>query len=102
MRRKRGDMIQIYKIFNGIDEVEIGLGTLRNEGPYSKRSHNFQIQRDISKNCPMRDGFLPNRSATTWNLLPSNIVNAQSVNSFKARFDDHMNSCGLRRSIYRT
>ena len=49
MRRKRGDMIQIYKIFNGIDEVEIGLGISRNEGPYSKHSHNFLIQRVISK-----------------------------------------------------
>ena len=25
-RRKRGDLIQIYKIINGIDEVEIGMG----------------------------------------------------------------------------
>ena len=30
LRRKRTDLIQIYKIINGIDEVDIDMGTGRN------------------------------------------------------------------------
>jgi hypothetical protein len=36
----------------------------------------------------MRNNSLPNRSATTWNILPYVTVNAKSVNAFKARLDD--------------
>ena len=48
----------------------------------------------------MRYNSLPNRSATTWNILPYEIVNAKSVNAFKARFDDHIKLNRLRESIY--
>ena len=64
------------------------------------RSHTHQIVRELCKNCYMRNRFLPNRSATTWNSLPPHVVNAISVNSFKARLDKHMAAGLLRRSVY--
>ena len=30
LRRKRGDLIQIYKIVNGLEEVDIDMGTSHN------------------------------------------------------------------------
>jgi hypothetical protein len=33
-----------------------------------------------------RNRFLANRTATTWNLLPTTVVNAKSMNNFKAAF----------------
>ena len=59
----------------------------RNQNNYNSRSHKYQIEREIFKNCPMRNNFLPNRSATTWNNLPTYVAEAKSVNSFKAGFD---------------
>lgn len=46
----------------------------------------------------MRDKVLLNRTATTWNILPSEI--AETVNQFKAQIDRHMLSGALRRSVY--
>ena len=48
----------------------------------------------------MRNNFLPNRSATTWNILPYEIVNAKSVNAFKARLENHVKMNRWRESIY--
>jgi len=35
----------------------------------------------------MRGFSLPNRNATTWNILPSEVVNAGTVNFFKSKLD---------------
>ena len=97
LRRKRGDLIQLYKICNGLEEVDLGMNIGReNIG----RSHTHQISRENCKLCNMRGRFLPNRTATTWNLLPPNVVNAKTVNIFKARLDALVASGDLRRSVY--
>ena len=44
VRRKRGDLIQIYKIKNGIEKVDINIGG-GNQGGYQGRRHNQQITR---------------------------------------------------------
>ncbi len=38
----------------------------------------------------MRDVFLLNQNAKTWNMLPSEIAEADTLNQFKARLDKHM------------
>ena len=97
LRRKRGDLIQLYKVSKGLEEVDLGMTMGReNVG----RSHTNQISREICGNCNIRGRFLPNRTATTWNLLPPNIVNAATVNGFKSRLDAHLASGNLRRSVY--
>ena len=97
MRRKRGDLIQLYKIANGLEEVDLGI---KIAGKLNGGSHTHQISKENCKSCNMRGRFLPNRTATTWNLLPPNVVNAKTVNSFKARLDAHVASGDLRRSVY--
>ena len=42
-RRKRGDLIQIFKIFKGIEKVDIG-AEYSQRGP-NGRHHNYQITR---------------------------------------------------------
>jgi len=98
-RRKRGDLLQIYKIMKGFEKVEIDINTRDTEG--EGRRHNKQIIKEKHVNTPMRDGFLLNRNATTWNMLPSEIAEADTVNQFKARLDKHMTSETWRRSVYR-
>jgi len=79
VRRKRGGLIQLYKIKNGVEEVDINIGG-GNQGGYQGRGHNQQITREKMGNILMRNYSLPNRTATTWNLLPSDIVGADNVN----------------------
>ena len=92
-RRKRGDLVQIYKIFKGAEDVDIGMGSV-NQRENNGRHHRYQITRDRQGNVPMRIGFLPNQNATE-------IVEADNVNVFKTRIDRHMKSDSLRRSVYR-
>ena len=97
MRRKRGDLIQLYKIANGLEEVDLGVKIGRKN---IRRSHTLQIVRENCRGCNMRWKFLLNRTATTWNLLPPNVVNSMTVNIFKARLDARVASGDLRRSVY--
>ena len=99
-RRKRGDLVQIYKIFKGAEDVDIGMGSV-NQRENNGRHHRYQITRDRQGNVPMRNGFLPNQNATTWNMLPSEIVEADNVYVFKTRIDRHMKSDSLNISVYR-
>ena len=96
-RRKKGDLIQIFKIVKGLEEVDLGVKIGRDRPGLS---HTHQIVRDNCGKYPLRSDFLPNRTATTWNLLPSRVVNVEKVNGFKARLDSHIESGLLRRSVY--
>jgi len=85
IRKKRGDLIQVYKITKGFEEVELGLrNTMGTEG--ANRRHNSQIIRGEFVNTPMRN-ILLNRNAATWNMLPSEIAKAETVNQLKVRID---------------
>ena len=88
-RRQRGDMIQLYKIFNGIDKLETSktIAVQQNQ----TRGHRFKYQKKITKQVH-RENFFFNRSANLWNNLPSEVVNAETVNSFKAGLECWMSS----------
>ena len=88
-RRQRGDMIQLFKIFNNIDKLETkDKIELQNN---QKRVHRFKYYKEITKQA-QRENFFFNRSANLWNSLPIEVVNAESVNSFKAGLDCWMSS----------
>ena len=94
---KKGDLIELYKVSKGLEEVDLGVNIGRGIGG---RSHTHQIVREDCPNCNLRGRFLPNRTATTWNLLPPNVVEAVTVNGFKSRLDALIVSGSLRRSVY--
>jgi len=69
--------------------------------PRNLINHGHQIEKAIPGSNPMRNFSLPNRTATTWNILPSEVVRSDAVDIFKKRIDEHMRSPNWRRSIYR-
>ena len=85
-RRKRGDLIQIFKMINNIDDIKLSqdLKFLN-----SSRPHNKKLIRELSRNS-LRHGFLTNRVTETWNKLPQEIVVSETVNSFKGKLDKFM------------
>ena len=48
------------------------------------RRHKFQMKNELVKNCPARYYFLINKVAPIWNSRPDYVVNAKTVNEFKA------------------
>ena len=54
----RGDLIQIYKIINKMEVVDIDMGIGNNQrtaGGGQTRRHGYQIEKEISVNYPMRN-----------------------------------------------
>lgn len=88
-RRKRGDLIQLYKFMHGIESVEKSnnFNVTKNQG----RGHCLKYHKEISR-LQHRDNFFFNRTANIWNSLPNELVEAPNVNSFKAGIDCWMSS----------
>lgn len=86
-RRERADMVQVYKIFNGIDKIEPDkLFTLASHR--TTRGHSFKLFKPRARLNTRRQSF-SNRIVDTWNSLPDTVVRAPSLNSFKSRLNLH-------------
>ena len=93
-RRERGDLIQMYKIINGLEEVHLTKGPNFAVSDYFTRGNSLKLRRELVKNCTPRFNFLTNRVVENWNSLPEEIVKARNLNSFKAKIDGYINgSC---------
>lgn len=90
-RRTRGDLIQTYKIFNGLEKVDLCvMPVFRDEA--TTRGHKQRYSRELCTNGT-RQNFLINRIANEWNQLPEEVISAKSMDEFKARLDRHTNEC---------
>ena len=95
-RRLRGDLIEMYKHFNRYDKDAL---------PYSfkpklrpSRNHRYQVYeprpRDGDRGA--HSNFFYTRISRTWNELPSDVVDAGNINTFKARLDIHLKNHPLK------
>lgn len=85
-RRTRGDLIEMFKIVKGFDQVKWQTAPLIIP---ARANHREQYRREIVRNCQQRYNFFSNRITSVWNALPFNVVSATTVNSFKARLDEY-------------
>ena len=89
-RRLRGDLIEMYKLTNGIydgDSNKIVKLWADVTDRTSKRGHSLKLfphraNKDIRKNSYIV------RTTPKWNSLPAFVANAPSLNSFKNRLDN--------------
>ena len=83
-RRKRGDLIQMFKHFNVYDRQTLPPSFRPRQRP--SRVHNFQLddhhRYDGARG--IRNNFFYQRTRQTWNSLPPSIVNSKSVNEERA------------------
>ena len=84
-RRYRGDLIQCYKIFRQIDDIDknIFFSPAKLEKTRNSEDKIYIDDRRIN----LRQYFFSYRVAPIWNRLPTNIKNAPSINSFKNYID---------------
>ena len=86
-RRIRGDMIEVFKILKGFSKVKCGTWFKLSVNSRT-RGHRYKLVKSRSK-LEVRKNFFSQRVVNEWNSLPSEVVEAESVNSFKNRYDKH-------------
>ena len=88
-RRRRSDILQMYKIIHNIDHMKEGLScricgeNQMFEATKSKttRGHSYKMQ--IQQATGVRANYFTTRVTPAWNSLPEEAVNAPSVNHLK-------------------
>ncbi len=83
-RRKRGEMIQVYKFLHKIWDIDEVFLTPAIDN--RTRGHSLKLfkQRATSN---VRSHFFCNRVTDLWNELPEDVTKAPSVDAFKIRLD---------------
>ena len=85
-RRRRGDMIQMYKIMNGL--VRMNINALFTPAKVrSTRGHSQKLFKYHAIKHSGVDSFTQ-RVINDWNNLPTNVINAPTLNIFKNRLDE--------------
>ena len=84
LRRQRGDMIEVYKLLNGHENIDASQFFKLNTN--SNRGHSMKLIKPRSNLC-LRQNFFSRRIVNHWNQLPQSVIDAESINSFKNRID---------------
>ena len=84
-RRMEGDLIQVFKLIKGIDRVDYNKFFQLVDNSRT-RGHRFKIVK-VRSRLDIRNKSFSQRVVNSWNLLPADIVEAETVNSFKNRLD---------------
>ena len=84
-RRRRGDMIQVYKIINGLDRLETStffeLQTTSTTRGHSQKFYKRKCRLDIRKYS------FSYRIVNDWNSLPTTAIESKTLNTFKTHLD---------------
>lgn len=88
-RRARGDLIQMFKIVNRQDEINLtkGVNWANSLKLNLRRKNDKRLVREITKRGSHRYNFLTNRVVPMWNGLSQDVIDSKTVNSFKSGID---------------
>ena len=87
-RRLRGDLIEVFKMFKGFDNVDINDYVVIDRDR-TTRSNGFKITGKTFRTEESKYFFF-NRIVNVWNSLPAQIVNSNTIETFKRRLDCHL------------
>jgi hypothetical protein len=90
-RRMRGDLIEVFKIFKGFDNINAEDYFTIDHSNRTRKRNSFKIlgKRFLSNEAKH---FFFNRVVNVWNSLPSNVVDSITVTTFKNRLDKYLDS----------
>ena len=86
-------MIQVYKIFTSIDNIETNKFFIIDHGQET-RGHNKKIRKKACR-LDIRKHSFSNRVVNFWNSLPQEVVESDSLATFKKGLDRYMNSLNI-------
>ena len=78
-------MIEVFKLIKGIDKLDKNIFFSQAENN-KVRGHQYKLRKSHSR-LDIRKHYFSNRIVNTWNNLDGNVVEAETVNSFKVRID---------------
>ena len=84
-RRRRGDMLQVFRILNGLDRLDPQL-FFKLSKQTRTRGHCQKLYKDHSR-LELRKHVFSQRILNDWNSLPELVITSKSVNIFKSRLD---------------
>jgi hypothetical protein len=86
-RRIRADMLEVFKIMKGFEGIR---GDSFFEIRCSKtRGHSMKLYKERVNKDVLKYSF-GNRVVDLWNSLPEEVINSNSINSFKNRLEKHL------------
>ena len=84
-RRKRTDIIQVFRICQGIDKLSFDDFFKLNQG-YT-RGHPWKLEKPRASS-KIRQNSFSHRVINDWNMLPENVVTCDNIISFKTALED--------------
>ena len=95
MQRLRGDQIEVFKIFNGYENIESNILSEIKESKLT-RGHNYTLVKKQSRwdVTFVRKFSFSHRTINVWNQLSTECVHASSVNMFKNKIDKYLVKTG--------
>ena len=85
-RRRRGDMLETYKIVT--NKVNVNKNHFFDFSKAQTRGHQYKIRKPKSTKL-VRSKTFSQRVINDWNSLPQEVVDARTINEFKAKIDNH-------------
>ena len=89
-RRQRGDLIEVFKLLKGFEDVDSQKFFKLKGETSSTRGHALKIYKPtLHKNLNCRKNFFSQRIINDWNNLPAEVVNVKTISQFKKELDSH-------------
>jgi ribonuclease P/MRP protein subunit RPP40 len=92
-RRVRADLVEVFKIMNGLDNVQEELFferyIARDSGASTTRGHSYKLYKRGFRLDVAKHNF-GNRVVQEWNRLPEDIVRARNVDILKGKLDKYL------------
>ena len=86
-RRVRGDMIEVYKYVHNLYKTSSASDLLPRDEPRITRGHEYKLKKQRCVTT-LRQNFFSIRIIDSWNALPSSVVTAPNLDTFKNRLDN--------------
>jgi len=87
-RRRRGDLIEIFKIIRGHYDPKCIPQFIQYDENSITRGHEYRLKRPMSK-TNLGQGRFMSRVISDWNALPEQVVTSSTVNAFKNQLDEY-------------
>ena len=85
-RRLRGDMIQVFGMLKGFDDID--RDSFFKVSSTGLRGHSLKLFKNNFQTNTGRFSF-SNRIVSDWNSLPEHVISSNTIISFKNRLDRH-------------
>ena len=88
-RRRRGDMIEVYKHFKVYDRSILPITFKPRERPSRQHSCQLHTPRSNDGQRGIQTNSFYHRIVKVWNELPKKVIDSETINDFKKNLDNH-------------